>query len=136
MAVINGVGWLEVFEKQLNVKPIAKSRPRFTRGRCYTPSKTKNAEQEIRLLVSKEFKLKPFEGPLRLDLILFFKKPKTSKNVFPVVKPDLDNVLKLVGDALNGVLWKDDSQIIEIVVSKYYASEASIYLKLYALSRA
>ena len=129
-----GVGWLEVFETHLPVTPTAKGRPKFARGICYTPAKTKNAEKEIKELVKSEFKLKPFTGPLRLDLILWFKKPKTSKNEFPIVKPDLDNVLKLVGDALNEILWNDDSQIIEVVVSKFYASEASIDLKLYALT--
>jgi len=47
-------------------------------------------------------------------------KPKTSKNSHPVVKPDIDNFFKLLCDACNGVIWKDDSQICLAVVGKKY----------------
>jgi Holliday junction resolvase RusA-like endonuclease len=39
---------------------------------------------------------------------------------YPTVKPDYDNVAKLVGDSLNGILWMDDSQIVQATLEKRY----------------
>jgi Holliday junction resolvase RusA-like endonuclease len=43
--------------------------------------------------------------------------------ILPVVKPDLDNVAKLILDALNGVAWHDDNQIARLTISKVYGKK-------------
>lgn len=40
-----------------------------------------------------------------------------------VVRPDADNVAKIVLDALNGIVWKDDSEVVWLMVCKSYARE-------------
>lgn len=61
-------------------------------------------------------------GPLSLTVIAFFKKPKkTSYKDFPEVKPDWDNIGKLVSDALNGIAYSDDAHIVDACVKKRWA---------------
>jgi Holliday junction resolvase RusA-like endonuclease len=44
----------------------------------------------------------------------------------PTGKPDFDNIAKIVGDALNKIVWKDDSQIIVCAFRKFYAAEPAL----------
>ncbi len=48
----------------------------------------------------------------------------------PTMKPDNDNIAKSVLDALNGLAYVDDKQIVELKVNKYYGAEAYVYVKL------
>lgn len=71
------------------------------------------------------------EGPCRVRVsCLFaipmsFSKRKTVEalagRLHPTKKPDADNVLKAVCDGMNGVVWRDDAQAVEVVVRKLYA---------------
>lgn len=71
-------------------------------------------------------------GPLHMTCIFAFDRPKSHlrKNgalakgapLEKTSKPDLDNLAKFVKDALNGVAYKDDSQIINLTVSKIYGA--------------
>ena len=47
----------------------------------------------------------------------------TSGALFPLKKPDLDNVMKIVCDALNGIAYKDDVQIVNAKICKRWSSE-------------
>lgn len=65
----------------------------------------------------------PFEGPVRLSVTLLFPRPKshTKKqraSLAHIQKPDLTNIAKGIEDALNGVVWLDDSQIVVLVMQK------------------
>ena len=48
----------------------------------------------------------------------------------PTGKPDLDNVAKLLADALNGILWHDDSQIVALEVEKHYGASPATALSV------
>jgi Holliday junction resolvase RusA-like endonuclease len=103
-----------------DVEPTVKARPRVTRsGHTYTPAKTKVAENAISLLAKSAHK-KPLEGPLKLKAIFYIQRPKKLKTTYPRGSGDLDNYLKLVSDALNGIFWVDDAQLVEIHVKKMY----------------
>jgi Holliday junction resolvase RusA-like endonuclease len=121
---------LRFFETTLNVKPIGKGRARATRqGRMYTPQQTVSAEAEIRWLLQKE---SPpcFEGPVYLMVKVYFKRPKTMPKgrELPTVKPDVSNVLKLIEDAANGILFKDDAQVCLASIQKVYGEPERIAL--------
>ena len=49
----------------------------------------------------------------------------------PTVKPDLDNIAKIVADALNGLAYRDDSCIVDLVVRKRYGVEARVEVKIH-----
>jgi Holliday junction resolvase RusA-like endonuclease len=65
-------------------------------------------------------------GPVRLEVDFYLERPKSvpmSKRALPIVPPDLDKLIRAVGDGIgqSGVIWGDDSQIVEIVARKFYA---------------
>jgi Holliday junction resolvase RusA-like endonuclease len=93
--------------------PVPKGRPRLVNGRVYTPPRTKEAEKAIWAYAAAK-KIKPLDGPIKVT-IHFTLRPHANGRPRKV---DLDNLVKLVLDALNGKAWHDDSQIYEITASK------------------
>jgi len=100
--------------------PCAKQRPRFTGKHTYTPQKTVNYENLIKLC----YQGPRFEGAVDMEIAAYFARPKKKlpENALPTKRPDWDNVGKIVSDALNGIAYNDDSQIVHAQVSKFYGS--------------
>jgi Holliday junction resolvase RusA-like endonuclease len=82
---------------------------------------------------------KPFEGPLRVRTEFYFDRPKShynSKGLKPtapeykVSRPDKDNLEKFVYDALNGIFYKDDAQIVHTLSLKRYAEQPCVYVEI------
>jgi Holliday junction resolvase RusA-like endonuclease len=118
------------FHIVLNVKPTPKARPRMMRsGVVFTPKVTASAEAEIRWLLH-QAQAPRFEGPVFMQLKAFFLRPKScpKKRLFPAVRPDLDNVVKLVKDACNTILFHDDAQICQVTAFKLYGDPERIEL--------
>ena len=97
-----------------------------------TPDKTKNYETLIRELFAVKYAgFVPLAVPVRLRLNIYRGIPKSESMtraekmeatlIRPITKPDSSNVLKAVEDALNGLAFRDDSQIVEIIAQKYYS---------------
>lgn len=109
----------------LPIIPVAKGRPRFTRdGRCYTPQKTRDYEKAIAEFAAPLF-VSPLDGPIKLTIEFYLPRPKALKKpegrIRHTKRPDLDNLIKAIKDALNGLAWHDDSQVCETISKKYYA---------------
>lgn len=67
----------------------------------------------------------PFaDGPLRVTFAFRLPRPKSKakKIVLPTTKPDADKLARLAGDELNGIVWRDDSQVCELLITKTYAT--------------
>lgn len=67
-------------------------------------------------------------GPIRLEVDFYLERPKTvkfSERPLPIVAPDLDKLVRGVGDGIgqSGTIWGDDSQIVEILARKFYADD-------------
>lgn len=119
--------------------PMGKQRPRHNRytNATYTPEKTKNREKEIVLYYRQKYCGYKFPKEIFLELVVVAyipipkRTPKAVKEkmrsciIMPTVKPDGDNILKLVADALNGVAYDDDRQIVKMSVTKYYGEKPS-----------
>ena len=104
--------------------PRAKGRPRFGNGRVFTPGTTVDAEMNIGWIARAEMARRaPLEGPLAVRIHAWIKPPKKGKHVHPIVKPDADNIAKLVCDALNKIVWLDDKQIVDLQVVKNYSPD-------------
>ena len=129
----------------VNGKPMGKQRPRFARTgkyvRTYTPSKTMTYENEVKLAYLSQVKDKDYKeylSNIKVSIWAFFRPPKSySKKKFNELleteylkKPDADNIAKIVCDALNGTAWKDDSQIYNLEVHKYYDEEDKIIVEI------
>lgn len=111
--------------------PHAKKRPRFGNGRTYTPQETINAETFIRLTAAPMF-AEPFDCAVALDITAIFAPPKSwsarktaaTLGAPHTQRPDLDNIVKTVADALNGVAYADDGQIAEAACRKVWGPVA------------
>lgn len=91
--------------------PIAKGRPRVYRGHGVTPERTRRAEQTIRDAFTEKYPdFQPFNG--RIIMACQFWMPRNGR-------PDLDNLVKLVTDALNGLAYRDDEQIDTVAAYRH-----------------
>lgn len=108
-----------------------KGRPRFTRfGGVYTDAQTKAYEEQIAAVYKAERGDLIVGSPVKVYIEARFKIPEheTKANKFamqrdkirPTKKPDIDNIVKVVLDALNGVAFKDDKQVIDLYARKVY----------------
>lgn len=106
-------------------KPQGKARPRFTRqGRVYTPKNTVDYETEIRgAYIAAGGTFISDTVPISIYITACFKKAKSNKMDSPTLKPDTDNIAKVVCDALNSVAYKDDKQITSLTVDKVWAED-------------
>lgn len=107
-------------------KVVGKARPRVTlRGgfaRAYTPKKTKEAEERIRAAFLEAGGMK-HKGAVVVYIEVYRTLPKsTPKKIVSaddIVKPDVDNIAKVVLDALDGLAYDDDSQVVGLNVRKH-----------------
>lgn len=104
----------------LEIPPVAASRPRFSKWGTYNAPKYERFKKQAKLLLSAGYRSEPLAGPLEVNVAFNFEKPKSAKRPFPSVKPDIDNLLKAIFDAANGVLWEDDAQIVATYAVKRY----------------
>lgn len=128
--------------------PRGKGRPQWNpRSKCgrfaYTPKTTKDYEALVRRRYFEahgDFKF-PDNVPLEIEVCAYFKIPKsTSKamkakmlegKIRPLIKPDFDNIAKIVADALNGIAYKDDKQITDSHVRKRYAENPEVLAEIW-----
>lgn len=98
--------------------PQGKERPRFTQnGETYTPKKTKDYEKLVAWAYQCEAHGAKFTGIIRVDIAA-------------MVKPDWDNIGKIVCDALNGIAYKDDAAITDATVCKRYGTRPCVAVRL------
>ena len=65
----------------------------------------------------------PKKTPVEIDITFYFNRPASkSKRAEFTVKPDLDKLMRAVGDALTGICFEDDSQIVHAIIRKRYGS--------------
>lgn len=119
-------------------EPFGKQRPKFGRGRTYTPSETKAHEDHIRWLYRAAHG--PFFQRPEIHITACFAPPKTATKkareamlageIRPAVKPDWDNIGKLICDALNGFAYQDDKNVVKATVVKVYAERPRVEVRI------
>lgn len=114
-----------MIQLKFDIDPVAKARPRLGKyGNTYTPAKTAQFENLIGYMARVQLRqlnaMAPLAGALKLKLRFFIMPPKRQARNFPTVKPDWDNFSKSLCDALNGIVWFDDAQIVKAEVEKLY----------------
>ena len=121
-------------------EPKGKGRPRFSTqtGRAFTPKQTVNYETLVHTEYVVQCKGFRFLDDAMLDMriLAYYSIPKSGSKkvkaqklanvIRPTKKPDMDNVVKMVADALNQVAYKDDTQIVDCQVRKFYSAEPRI----------
>lgn len=121
-----------------DINPCAKGRPRLsTRGgfaHAYTPAKTRLFERTLQVLAREQWTQPALIGALYVAITFYM--PVKNKKLWGTPhdkKPDLDNLVKGVNDAMNEILYLDDGQIAKLEATKYYAEKGRIDLYIYKL---
>jgi Holliday junction resolvase RusA-like endonuclease len=76
-------------------------------------------------------------GPVELEVMFYLDRPSSVKRPYPTVPPDLDKLIRGVGDSLTGVVYDDDSQVIRTLAWKVYADarEPGAFVRVNELSQ-
>lgn len=124
-------------------EPEGKARPRVTRNGTYTPHKTAAYEKLVQMSFRTQCPGTFFgDAPLCVYITACFTPPARatkrkrsrmlSGEIRPTKKPDTDNIAKAICDALNGVAYRDDSQICCLTVQKKYAELSAVSVRIYS----
>jgi Holliday junction resolvase RusA-like endonuclease len=123
-------------------QPVAKGRARIARnGIAYTPAKTRAFESHGRMAAQIVMDgREPLAGPLAVTVSAVLPVPASwsrrktadalSGAVRPISRPDADNYLKSALDAVNGIVWRDDSQVVDCTVRKLYGADPRLVIEI------
>ena len=131
-----------MIEIRMDGQPVGKGRPRFSRatGTVYTPEKTARYEERLAWAAQSVMAGKPLlTEALEVTVRAYLDIPKSKTKAFraaalagkirPTSKPDGDNIAKML-DALNKVVWVDDSQIADLIVQKRYSDRPRLEIHI------
>ena len=125
-------------------EPVGKGRPRFVRatGRTFTPKKTATYENLVKMEFERQCAGQVFwpAEMLRMEIRAYYglaasdsKKKRQLKVrgiLRPVKRPDCDNIGKIIADALNGLAYRDDAQIVEMLIEKFYGETPRVEVEI------
>lgn len=115
------------------ITPMGKQRHRNNGRMTYTPKKTTDHESIVALYAKPHFP-EPIEPPVYLRIIAYMPIPKSGQNSkknsgdYHTVKPDFDNISKIVSDALNGIAYADDKAVAHGEVIKLYSGNPRYHI--------
>ena len=120
-------------------EPQGKGRANFANGHAYTPERTRTYEAEIVSSFRRDcpgFARWERGIPIRVRIKAVYGIPKSDSQtkramkragaIRPTKKPDCDNIEKVFLDALNGIAWHDDAQIVDIKVAEVYGDSPRV----------
>ena len=123
---------------------VPKGRPRVSaingHARAYTPAKTRHYETQVRLFAAQAMAGRlMLQGPLAVQVTVLISPPSSwsqkrrreacDGDIAPTKKPDLDNLIKCL-DALNGVVYSDDSAIVALWARKEYSDAPGLRINV------
>lgn len=115
--------------------------PALQRMQSITPGNTVLYENLVKLMYQNAAKGESLDdGPISATIECWFQPPKSCSKKqlaamldgksFPQKKPDLDNIIKIILDALNKVAYPDDKAVVAVTATKGYAEEARVDVRL------
>lgn len=128
--------------------PVGKGRPKFARRGAfvttYTPEKTASYENLVKLAAAEAMRGRAIiDGAVAVTIALFVTPPASWSQkkqraalehvTMPTSKPDVDNVIKGIFDAMNDIVFRDDKQVVDLSVKKRYAETPRAVVKVTAL---
>ncbi|GAX06824.1 Holliday junction resolvase [Secundilactobacillus pentosiphilus] len=123
-------------------EPVPAGRPRFTRkGHAYDPGKSRKFKELLGWAARSQYHEAPITGkPLEVYIEAYRANQKNISKVerrrrenkvsVPMTKPDVDNYVKSILDALTGIIWEDDNLIQHVDARKYYADQPHVIIKV------
>jgi len=127
-----------MLEYTIHTKPMPQKQTRLGKNFRYDPSK--NDKHLIMWNVQKDAPKSPLLGPIKLELTFYMPIPKsTSKTkktqmlqeqILPTTRPDIDNLAYIVTNALKGIIYNDDAQIVDMILHKRYSEQPRTNIKV------
>lgn len=121
-------------------KPTGKGRPRLGKYSTYTPQRTKDYEDLVKISFRNKYRIQPSEKEIKMKITAVFAPPVnlSKKKRAELIdweqgymhKPDIDNIAKIILDALNGLAYKDDNQVTALLVFKQYGKADKVVVEL------
>lgn len=126
-------------------QPVAKGRPKFARRGAhvvaYTPAKTASYENLVKMVATTIMSSRePSAAPIALSVELRLQIPASwsskrralaeAGTICATKKPDADNVLKGIKDGCNGIVWRDDAQVVRIMLHKRYSATPGAMIRV------
>ena len=109
-------------------KPKGSTRAFVVNNRAITTANNPNAKEWQRLVATTAQTHRPADGPyqgaVEVTAKFYFLRPKSvsaKKRPHHTVKPDLDKLVRNIGDALKGVIYAEDARIVHITAEKHYS---------------
>jgi len=133
-----------LFAREFDIIPHAQERPRVRViskkdgskpfATVYDPIRSKAFKQNIINMLTLNPPSDILDEPMILSCKIYIVKPKTVKREYPEVKPDLSNYIKGIEDAMNKIVYTDDSKIIGYTeCMKLYRRHPGISVTLYSV---
>lgn len=130
-------------------EPKGKGRPRFCRntGHAITPKDTVNYETLVKMEYTQACGELMFPDAAMLDMRIkaYYSIPKSaskkrhaamlSGDIRPTKKPDMDNVIKIIADSLNKIAYRDDTQIVDCQVRKFYSEKPRVEVMIQTIDK-
>lgn len=143
-----GVEGLAVVRFTVPGQPQGKGRAKIVKiggfSRMATPGKTVAYEGLIAICAQRAMLGRNvFDGPVGCNLFIDCAVPQSwsekkkrmalAGEIYPTTKPDKDNVIKAVYDGCNGVVWRDDVQVVDGMQRKRYAATPGVRVEVWPL---
>ncbi|WP_262315385.1 RusA family crossover junction endodeoxyribonuclease [Lacticaseibacillus parakribbianus] len=124
--------------------PVPQGRPKFSaRGgfaRAYDPKTSRDYKFTVATQASQQYHSEPLTGPVACHVKVYrpiqksgskrLRAAKAAGLIRPTVKGDTDNYFKAITDALTGLVWIDDAQIVDSSCSKYYTEDPRVEITI------
>lgn len=132
----------------LDGEPRGKGRPRFSRksGVAFTPPETRKYETDLAWAGRAAMRARnPLDGPISVSIVAYMPIPSSwpkwkqaaarARELRATGKPDVDNIMKML-DSINGIVFKDDSQITQAIIRKEYSDKPSLHIEITPMKQA
>ena len=123
-------------------EPQGKGRPKFSKVGDHVKTRTPDQTVIYENLIKTEYRSQcngfqfPDQAQLDMRVMAFYQMPSSvskkkrqqmlDQKIRPTKKPDADNILKVVADSLNQIAYRDDAQIVDTHVRKFYSDRPRI----------
>jgi Holliday junction resolvase RusA-like endonuclease len=135
------------FDIPMNPKGKARHRQRVINTKegksfahTYADPKQAKYVEELQKWIRRQYRLDPLTTPLSLDVFCVMEIPKSwskkkvieaeANRIKHVQKPDLDNLVKMIKDAMNKIVWADDCQIVRTKSAKEWGKVGGWYIRV------
>lgn len=142
--IIDGFAQAQRAPSAVIIPPLPKEIQRRHHIQMYTPADVRKWQNDFKHEAREQMKDRtPVSGALAVNISIMLPVPKSMSakkaalalegRLRPITRPDADNYCKAIADCLNGVAWLDDSQIVDLFVSKSYAAKPSVMVEIIEL---